>query len=341
MFHKASVRLAAFYLGIIMLISLFFSVNIYQLSIGEFDRGFHPPTATEDGGPNFNMLPPRLRTQFIQQQDYIYQEAKDRVFNRLVATNIFILVGGGALSYYLARRTLRPIEEAHAAQSRFTADASHELRTPIAAMQSEIEVTLMDPKLTLGKTKKVLVSNLEELVKLTALTEGLLKMAQLENGEMPTTEFAVSEATQAAVSRVLPAAEAKRINVLSDDNTDVKVNGDQAGLTEAIVVLLDNAIKYSPEKSEVNLKVETSKSSVLIHVIDKGMGIKPQDINHIFERFYRADSARTKSETEGYGVGLAIAKNIVELHGGQISVESQPKKGSTFTIELPLQAAKQ
>lgn len=335
MFHKASVRLAALYLGVIMLISLFFSVNIYQLSIGEFDRSFHQQDVMQDGGA-IDLLPKSLRNQFMQEQDFVYQEAKTRVFNRLVATNIIILVGGGALSYYLARRTLKPIEEAHAAQSRFTADASHELRTPIAAMQAEIEVTLMDPNLTLAKTKRVMVSNLEELIKLTALTEGLLKMAQLENGQLPTTEIAVSDITQAAINRVLSAAELKRINIVSDDNLDVKIHGDQAGLTEAVVVLLDNAIKYSPEKSEVKLVVSCTKGNVRIDVVDQGMGIKAEDLDHVFERFYRADSARTQSQTEGYGVGLAIAKNIIDLHQGKISAKSKKGKGATFSIELPI-----
>lgn len=337
MFHKASVRLAALYLAVIMLISLFFSVNIYQLSIGEFDRGFHQQqdVSQDSGGGPIDLLPKALRKEFMRNQDYIYQEAKTRVFNRLVFTNLIILVGGGALSYYLARRTLKPIEEAHAAQSRFTADASHELRTPIAAMQSEIEVTLMDPKLTLPQAKKVLVSNLEELVKLTSLTEGLLKLATLEHGDVGGQEVGVNGIVHDAVGRVSATAEAKNIIISVNGETKSKVAGDAASLTEAIVVLLENAVKYSPDKSEVKVNVFTDTKKVILEVEDHGAGIKSKDLAHIFERFYRADSARSNSHTDGYGVGLAIAKNIVDLHGGTILAKSKPNKGSTFTIELP------
>lgn len=335
MFHKASLRLASLYLAVIMLISLFFSINIYQLSVDELDRGFRNPDLSQEGGP-IDLLPQNVRRQWLQDQEYAYGEAKSRTFDRLLITNVFIFVVGGAISYYLARRTLQPIEEAHAAQSRFTADASHELRTPIAAMQTEIEVTLMDPKLTLAKTKKVLNSNLEELSKLTDLTEGLLKLAQLENTDIEQTNIPVSELIDQSLGRVESAANAKNISLVRDDKAKTTILGDKSSLVEATVTLLENAIKYSPAKTEVKIVSAIDGNNVVIQVIDQGMGIKAKDQKHIFERFYRADSARSKNETDGYGVGLAIAKNIVELHGGSIGVSSKPNNGSIFTISVPI-----
>lgn len=336
MFHKASLKLASLYLAVIMLISLFFSINIYQLSVDELNHGFRNQDLSQEGGP-IDLLPQNVRRQWLQDQEYAYSEAKGRTFDRLIITNLFIFVVGGAVSYYLARRTLQPIEEAHAAQSRFTADASHELRTPIAAMQTEIEVTLMDPNLTLDKTKHVLNSNLEELGKLTALTEGLLKLAQLESTEIEQTNVSISDLIDSSIDRVAPAAKAKKIKIHRDEKAKIKVLGDQASLTEAIVTLLENAVKYSPEKSEVRITSAADGNNAVIQVIDQGMGIKPKDLKHIFDRFYRADSARSKTTADGYGVGLAIAKNIVELHGGSISVSSKPNKGSTFTIQIPIE----
>ena len=335
MFHKASLRLASLYLAVIMLISLFFSINIYQLSVDELNHGFRNQDLSQEGGP-IDLLPQNVRRQWLQDQAYAYDEAKARTFDRLVITNIFIFVVGGAISYYLARRTLQPIEEAHAVQSRFTADASHELRTPIAAMQTEIEVTLMDPNLTLAKTKNVLNSNLEELGKLTALTEGLLKLAQLENTEIEQTNVAVKTLLDNSIQRVEQAANLKSIKIVRDEKAKLKILGDQASLTEALVTLLENAVKYSPEKTEVRVVTAKDGNNAVIQVVDQGMGIKSKDQKHIFERFYRADSARSKTTADGYGVGLAIAKNIVELHGGSIGVSSKPNQGSTFTVELPI-----
>jgi two-component system, OmpR family, sensor histidine kinase CiaH len=334
--HKPSLRLAGLYLGVILSISLFFSANIYQLSLQEFDHGFKvqlPGTVT-------NVLPSGeaislLQQQLLAERDQRYAAAKQRVLTRLVLTNAAILVGGGFLSYYLARRTLQPIEEAHEAQSRFTADASHELRTPIAAMQSETEVALMDPKLTLAQAKEQLSSNLEELSKLTILSEGLLRLAQLEDNGLQKKSVPLDTVLQQALDRVMPLAEKKNILITSAGAKGTHVLGDQASLTEAVVTILDNAVKYSPEKTEAKLTIGQEQRYVTVTVQDQGIGIKATELPHIFERFYRADAARSKQHIHGYGLGLSIAKNIISLHGGKIVAHSQPGKGSRFIIYLP------
>jgi two-component system sensor histidine kinase CiaH len=336
MFHKAATKLALLYLTIIMGISFFFSANVYQLSMQELDRGLRRPTRGSllDTLPD-NQLPFSLQ-QWRAQQEEQYDEARSHIIRRLLAINIFILVGGGFLSYYLAMRTLKPIEEANEAQSRFTADASHELRTPIAAMQSEIEVALMNPKLTLAEAKDKLRSNLEELARLTELSEGLLRLAQLENNDLQNQPTSLVTVAEKALDRTLPLAEKKNILIKNTIANDVSVAGDEASLTEVLVILLDNAIKYSSEKSEITLSADKQQKHVAIHVADHGVGIKATELPHIFDRFYRADTARSKQQARGYGIGLAIAKNIVEAHNGKISANSKPGKGSTFTVILPL-----
>lgn len=341
--HKASVTLAARYLAVIMAISLFFSLTVYQLSLQEIDRGLRRPGSAldslQDGvlGREFNQdLTDNLRQQLQIGREQQYNLARDRVMQRLVATNLVILVGAGFLSYYLARRTLRPIEEAHEAQSRFTADASHELRTPVAAMQAEIEVALMDAKLSLPQAKAQLRSNLEELSKLTALTDGLLRLARMENGDLPVEPVNLESVLQAAVSRVLPQAEQKQMLMNVPDGLTVTVMGDADSLTELFVILMDNAVKYSPVKSEVVVKVETERRMVMIRVVDRGPGIRATELPHIFERFYRADAARSKQTTPGYGLGLAIARTIAEAHQGKMTVASKPGRGSVFSVSLPL-----
>jgi two-component system sensor histidine kinase CiaH len=335
-FHKNSLKLAGLYLAVMMVISLFFSANVYQLSVQEFDRGLRRP------GPDsaVNRLPLDgldrfTRDELLQEREGQYQDAKDRILQRLILVNILILLGGGALSYYLALRTLRPIEEAHAAQSRFTADASHELRTPIAAMQAETEVALMDPKLTLAKAKDILNSNLEELTKLTQLSEGLLALAQAENIKLSKTELSLTDVVQKAINRIVPLAEQKNILVSFSSAEDIKIYGDETSLVEALVIILDNAVKYSPPKSEIIVSTESESKNALIKITDTGIGIKATEIPHIFDRFYRADSARSKQQANGYGIGLAIAKNIIDMHQGKIDVTSKPLVGTTFSIRLP------
>lgn len=334
MFHKTAVKLALLYLAIMMAISLFFSANIYQLSVQELDRGLRRPGNVLDNFSDDDLPPSLQRYRAAQAQQY--GEAKNHILQRLVFINLIILAGGGLLSYYLAVRTLRPIEEANEAQSRFTADASHELRTPIAAMRAETEVALMDPKLSLKDAKEKLRSNLEELDRLTQLSEGLLRLARMEHIELPTEPIRVAPIVEDAVNRVIPLAEQKNILITTGKiSDDLQITGDAPSLTEVLVILLDNATKYSPEKSEVHIDVAKQPRYLTIQVRDQGVGIKASELPHIFERFYRADTSRTTQQAHGYGIGLAIAKNIVELHRGKISVESHPGKGSTFTISLP------
>lgn len=332
MFHKASIRLATFYLVIIMIISMFFSFSLYHVSIQEFDRQLGRQNNFVQDFPGF---PSNFEQRFFRERQSEYNEAKDRVLSRLILINLLILIGGGVVSYYLAKKTLEPIEEAHAAQTRFTADASHELRTPIAAMRTEIEVALMNNKLTLSEAKTLLNSNLEELEKLTALSEGLLSLSRMENQELAMQPVDITDICQAAIERTEPLASNKKVTITSDIEPNLVLNGDKASLAEVLIILLDNAIKYSPQKSKVTFSANSEGDQIVISVKDHGQGIKASDIPHIFERFYRADSARTKEDANGYGLGLSIAKNVIDMHKGTIQVDSKPEKGTTMTVLIP------
>lgn len=335
MFEKASVKLTLLYLAILMAISLFFSATLYQAYLSELEHGLRRP------GNVFELeilpgLSRSIRDQILAAREQQFEEAKDRILIRLLLLNMIILTGGGLVSYYLAKRTLQPIEEAHESLERFTADASHELRTPITAMKSENEVALMDPKLSLNEARLQLTSNIEELDKLTNLTEGLLRLSRLDNHKL---SFEPSEAgliVEEAIKRVTPQAEAKAIQISSQISSVKTLNADASSLTEAIVILLDNAIKYSPEKSEIKIWVGQESQFVTFVVSDIGTGIKARELPHIFDRFYRADSSRSKQETTGYGLGLAIAKSIAEAHHGKLLVKSTPGKGSCFTLKIPV-----
>lgn len=317
-----------------MIISLFFSASIYQVSVNELERGLRRPSPifnrpVDEGFPEF------VRQQLLQESVDAYEEAQDRIMTRLIAINLVILVGGGLLSYYLAVRTLRPIEEAHQALERFTADASHELRTPITAMRSEIEVALIDPKLSLKDAKLQLQSNVEELEKLTALAEGLLQLAHIDHSSMQLETVSAQSLVNDALERVNTHAKQQGIKLKLAKKSESYILADSISATEALVTLLDNAIKYSPAKSSVEISIVSNQKQVDFTVTDHGPGISEAELPHIFERFYRADSSRTKQGISGYGLGLAIAKSIADAHGGAVRVMSTIDKGSTFTLSIP------
>ncbi len=333
-FHNASIRLTTLYLLIIMTISLLFSLSLYQVASNEIERGFRGRP-----GPISQMIRTRnvdLVEGLISEQEETIVELKSSLKSNLVILNILIAVVGGLLSYFLARKTLRPIETAHNAQNRFTADASHELRTPITAMRTETEITLTEPNLTLKDAKAQLNSNIEELDKLTKLSEDLLKLARLDNVETTRMPTDISEIINLAIERVKPLAEKNKQLFKLRVIPKIEVSADSASLTEAFVTLLDNAVKYSPSKSEIEVIVTKNKNTVEVKIIDNGDGIMPTDLPHIFERFYRAEQSRTKNNVNGFGIGLAIAKETVESHGGTISAVNNKKTGATFTVLLPV-----
>lgn len=331
MFHKSSLKLASLYLVIIMAISLFFSATVYRLSIQEFSRGILRPGPTLQRGQNISQ---QLQNELEAERQIRYDEAKARILNTLLLTNLAILIAAGGLSYVLARRTLKPIEQAHETLERFTADASHELRTPLAAMQSEAEVALMSKKLTVAQAKKVLESNLEEVERLTNLTAGLLRLAHSEAKVQEFENVEVNTLLLQATEQVRQRSDEKHIRLTPDIQDEVTVLGNRGSLVELFVIILDNAIKYSPDNSTVNIKAQTSGKFTSVMFTDSGKGIKPSEIPYIFDRFYRSDSARSKEDIGGYGLGLAIAKSIVGAHQGEITAKSSPK-GTTIQVELP------
>ncbi len=323
-----ALKLTAWYLAFVMLLSIMFSIFVYRVSIVEIERGLRRPGI---GGP---------RILFEDQEAYdLYrlQRLKEGGINlrgNLLTFNMIVFVLGGGLSYFLARRTIRPIEEALEAQTRFTADASHELRTPLTVMQTEIEVALRDPKLSARDARELLSSNLEEVSRVRSLVEGLLRLARNGGAVEHAEKLSLNQTAEAALERVAKLARAKRITIHSQLKP-ASVRGDAEHLTELAVILLDNAIKYSPRGGSVWVTTSKQGRLALLAVRDEGPGIATSELPHIFERFYRADASRSKHKVEGFGIGLSIAEQIAVAHGGRIDVQSKPKKGSTFTLKLP------
>jgi signal transduction histidine kinase len=332
--HKKSLRLATLYLAIIAAISILFSVVIYQLSIQELERGLRRPSLVLSRGQI--RMSQEINDDLSKERLAYFEEARIRVLQKLVLINLLILAAGGVLSYYLAERSLRPIEEAHEAQSRFTADASHELRTPITAMLTENEVALLDDKLTAKQAKEILQSNNEELNKLSMLIDGLLRLAGHENSSLLKEKVSVNEIIKSAIDRLEKMAVESKINIeYLPLKKDQIITADRNSIEEALVIILENALKYSHRQSKIEVIANCQKSLCNIAVKDNGVGINSVDLPLIFDRFYRADKSRTKQDVGGYGLGLSIAQDIVNKHGGTITVTSKPSKGSTFTIHIP------
>jgi len=220
---------------------------------------------------------------------------------------------------------------------RFTADASHELRTPLTAIRSVGEVALQDER-SPAEYRDVIGSMLEEVDRLTRLAESLLALSRADAGHVQLQREVIPlvHLAREASSVVEVLAEEKRQQIGIEGDANLVVSVDRLILRQAIVNLLDNAIKYSAPGSGILVRVRSEgDKQVFLEVIDQGPGIPSEHQPHVFDRFYRVDKARTR-EWGGAGLGLSITRWAVEVHGGDISLESKEDKGSTFRVSLPL-----
>ncbi len=346
MFNRARLKLTLWYLLIIMLISLSFSFVIYRFLTSEINRVLRMERMRQEGlyVPSKRFVIPLQFREPSRQKGIIItppnpevlEEAKDRILMMLIIINLGILGLSGVAGCLLAGLTLKPIKNMVDEQNRFITDASHELRTPLTSLKSEIEVNLRDKKLTLIEAKKLLESNLEEVNNLQYLSDNLIKLAQTHqpNG-LRFVKVSLLKISEDAVKKVGKLANKKTIKI-SNNVADISLKADPQSLTELFVIFLDNAIKYSPEGTEINLSAIKKGRFALIEIKDQGLGIDSKDLPFLFDRFYRADEARAKKDADGFGLGLSIAKKIVDKHNGSIKVKSKPEAGTIFIVELPL-----
>lgn len=306
LFTHARTKLTIYYLAIIMAISGFFSMVIYRGATLELTRIQNVQKIRRPGGP-----------QFLIDED-IVTESKERVFISLLSLNALILALSGIGGYFLAGKTLKPIADIMNEQKEFVANASHELRTPLTSLTTEIEVALRDKKLTLNTAKKLLESNLEDVKNITKLSNYLLRLNKLQSDQK-------SNYTKIDLAQVVKkiALKNKKVKLITKKTM---IKADAESISELAKILIENGLKYSDNKP-VTVVVKNKS----LEVSDQGIGISDKDLPHIFGRFFRGDRAR---QTEGYGLGLSIAKQIAKNHNAQIRVVSKLAKGSTFKVKF-------
>lgn len=218
----------------------------------------------------------------------------------------------------------------------FTADASHELRTPLTILKGETEIALKTEK-TVDGLKAVLKSNLEEINHLVDMVKKLLFLSREDAGirDTPIETVELDKLLLEKYEQAKRLAEEKGINMSLAKNDKVSVKGDPHRLRELLLNLIENAVKYTPAGGDVTLTLKGSNGFAKVIVADTGIGISKEDCPHVFERFYRVDKARVRSEG-GSGLGLNICKQIVEAHKGVIKLKSELGKGSSFIVHLPI-----
>jgi two-component system sensor histidine kinase CiaH len=255
----------------------------------------------------------------------------------VLAVSVVPAVGGG---YLLSGRALRPIKTAMESQRTFVADASHELRTPVAVVRTNAELlkrhVAAENAETAGSDQIALDDILSESERLGRMVDQMLILAEADAGvrTLMTSDVSLKDVVDAVARSMRFLAEVRRVSLETELVENVSVPGDPSRLRELISVLLDNAVKYTDAGGRTKIAVRKEHKKAIIRVSDNGPGIPAEALPHVFERFYRVDKARSR-ESGGTGLGLAIARHIVNAHGGTIGVESKVGKGTVVTVELP------
>lgn len=266
------------------------------------------------------------------QQSYL----TNLVYTFLVAALVMLIIIF-FISSFFANRSIKPVEEAFDKQKQFIADASHELKTPLAVINTNVDVLLSNNEDTIENQSKWLHYIKSECERMTKLTNDLLYLAQMDYSDtkMIFTGFNISEAIENAILTMEAVFYESQISLNYEIEPSLTVSGNKEQIRQVVMILLDNALKYTNPKGAIDVSLKKRSSDIVLSVTNTGDGIPEEHIERIFDRFYRTDKSRTRKHG-GYGLGLAIAKVIVEQHKGRIYAKSILNKNTTFYVELPM-----
>lgn len=273
-------------------------------------------------------------------QAVINVDSEIEILTRFTQTLVIGLLGAliacAAASYFLSRRTIRPIAEAWSKQTEFVQNASHELRTPLTVIQTTQELLLEDPHAKIVDHFEDITLTLEESERLRSLAENLLLLSSADSQNMPleTTPFPLDDllADTAAVFEIVAEQDNKELTLDLDYGKTLR--GDREKIRQVISILLDNALKYTEEGDSISITSREQDGMVSLAIADTGIGMGDDDLEHAFDRFFRADKARSRTN-DGMGLGLSLARSILEAHGGSIEIGHHEPKGTRVTIDLP------
>ncbi|MCX7709340.1 MAG: HAMP domain-containing histidine kinase [Clostridia bacterium] len=255
----------------------------------------------------------------------------ESVFIALFAV-VLVFIG----SLFMSSRSLIPIKKSWQKQIDFTADASHELRTPLAVVRTNLELIMGNPDETVGSQKKWLENILIENNRMAKLVDDLLTLSRADSchQSLEISTFMLDEAILEAIAPFEPVAASKQISLGIHLSPETEFSGDRNRLKQLIIILLDNALKYSDNSGKIDIHLRKRDKEIEITVSDTGEGIAKEHLEKIFDRFYRVDKARARHKGSS-GLGLAIAKWIIDEHHGLIKVDSTPGKGTRFVVSIP------
>lgn len=330
-FSRASFRIESFILDI---------VTVWDAPEGEV-RVF---TKTNERGAQTRVMmtaqtvfspPLPVQTVYVGKDVTAMYNGMDKATWALAALGVIALVVAAAIGYVLSGGAMKPVREAYERQRQFAADASHELRTPLAVVLASADLLRSDTSITSPFLRQVIEDVRDEVKKMTKLVGDLLTVARTDGkaNQIKPMRMDLVAAAQQTVRIMRPFAEKKDIIIEEVLPKHADIYADEQKIRQLILILVDNAVKYTPEHGRISVQIAANKGWFHLSVADTGIGILPEHQERIFDRFYRVDKARSR-RMGGNGLGLAIAREIVQAHDGTISLSSEIGKGTTFLVRL-------
>lgn len=328
-FRRSRLTLTLMYL-LVLAVVLFISGGVTRSFFSQrLDDRFHRFNAYLDQRPKpTSVIPP------------LADDVRADLLHVTLVVNTLLLFIAGFLSYWLAGKTLRPIQEAYSKQKHFLSDVSHELRTPLAILQTDLENELEGANTQ--HSREVLQSHLEEVGRMSGLVKSLLTLSRLDGGQVDTLETKgevvdLQLILRKTIDRLTPLAQNQHVVLAFSPSTSIEIPiaASKEFLEQAITNVIHNAIQYNKKDGQVNVSVSTQEDTATILVKDTGVGIAQEDLQKVFDRFYRVEKSRSR-QTGGSGLGLSIVQSIIYSLGGVISLTSQLNEGTTVSIVLPI-----
>ena len=253
----------------------------------------------------------------------------------LIGLYIALIIVFYVLARYFANRSIRPMAEAWESQRQFIADASHELKTPISTLNANLDIFYASQEDTIKEQVKWLDNSKKVLSRMTSLIQSMLELVKVDElSEMHNIEnVPINHLLDEVADYYAPLADKKNIVIVEDYDSDIHVYSNYSMVQQVVEILMENAVKYTNDDGEISITAYAEKSDVVMQIQNTGAGISPADIDKIFDRFYRGDKVRVYKEGN-YGLGLSIAKSVVQKLGGAISAKSNSER-TVFTVRIP------
>jgi signal transduction histidine kinase len=329
LFKSVNIKLTLLYSALFLILFWMFSGGLYLWMRNSFGEEYVNEVEQQ------SEIDSGFDEEHIDIADIAGEVALHRLGTTLLILNGVLLIAIPVVAWVMTRRTLSPVQRIHEQQKQFVSDVAHELRTPLSIMSGELEISLGKERSTEDYSKTI-ESTRQETERLISLSENLLFLARNDQGRQSVElgKVDLTDLIGSIIAGLKSESIKKNIKLVFEPAKDLIFTlGQEDMLKRLFFNIIHNAISYSKPDGVVRISLATDKQNVIVRIADNGIGISAEDQKRIFDRFYRADSSRSRAK--GYGLGLPISKSIVELHRGKISLHSIPDRGTTFIITLP------